>query len=395
MGDMRLPFTKATRDQIFGDWVDVLNRGECGSIIHIPKRSQLWRINQFLNNQSWLRKNLAGFNTLQLLALDLATTTIEDSPDLDKYINNTRQKGKTRLALLVLDADQVLREKPHLLAYLNQLFYQRPCQLLYFFGQNITRPNISSRLSDSSTLFQNILVYSYFNQKDSIYFLKFIAKEFGVHLPETVSQLIIQKCGGCLWLIKEAIRYYATTKDQKHLLDHESMLLKLDILYHEYHPEQALLEKIVRRNSDFSQKEKTLIQYLLKTRLIKKFKNGYRLTIPLLEKYIKHQLSLASRISLDESQHIVVGRHLAYSCFSRRQRRLLACLLQKPGTVFSRNQLAGVLWGIQNEDQYSEWALDQAVKRLRRKLIQLNLSPDLIQTVKNHGYRFTLLANDH
>jgi DNA-binding response OmpR family regulator len=65
---------------------------------------------------------------------------------------------------------------------------------------------------------------------------------------------------------------------------------------------------------------------------------------------------------------------------------LLTAMMKRPRTVFSRNQLADILWG---NDFYGELRLvDNHVYRLRDKLTAAGLDPCPVVTVRGVGYAF-------
>ena len=68
---------------------------------------------------------------------------------------------------------------------------------------------------------------------------------------------------------------------------------------------------------------------------------------------------------------------------------LLQKFLSEPGKLFSRDQIAEALWGKLANEKYSDWAIDKAISRLRKKL---KYNPkNKILTVKNMGYKYIIL----
>lgn len=69
--------------------------------------------------------------------------------------------------------------------------------------------------------------------------------------------------------------------------------------------------------------------------------------------------------------------------------RLLLVVSERPGQVFSREQLLQAVW---EQDYLGDSRLvDACVQRLRAKIEQVPASPVLLQTVRGFGYRFGLL----
>ena len=87
-------------------------------------------------------------------------------------------------------------------------------------------------------------------------------------------------------------------------------------------------------------------------------------------------------IELDRNSHRVrrAGRdvHLGPTEF-----RLLDCLLERPGRVFSRAQLLDTVWGLSSE--VDERTVDVHVGRLRKALTR-GRERDPIRTVRGAGY---------
>src|SRR5262245_55342335 len=67
--------------------------------------------------------------------------------------------------------------------------------------------------------------------------------------------------------------------------------------------------------------------------------------------------------------------------------RLLVCLLENPGTVVSREELARKIWPGGTFVDY-EHGLNAAVARLRQVLRDSAENPRYIETVARKGYRF-------
>ena len=67
---------------------------------------------------------------------------------------------------------------------------------------------------------------------------------------------------------------------------------------------------------------------------------------------------------------------------------MLVCFLKNKGQIISRDQIGDVLWGDKAYDRYSDWAVDQLISQLRKKLIDLGIKGASLQTIRNRGYRW-------
>lgn len=59
-------------------------------------------------------------------------------------------------------------------------------------------------------------------------------------------------------------------------------------------------------------------------------------------------------------------------------------------TIVTKSQLGDVIWKDEVNKKYSEWAIDQRINRLRRKLIDISANID-VETVYGKGYKITVI----
>lgn len=123
------------------------------------------------------------------------------------------------------------------------------------------------------------------------------------------------------------------------------------------------------------------------TRMLTAINNEVSLLSPLQQNLLatSKSLSLLSQISppLVEFQDF-----LFKAAPSAQEISLLALFKTQPSRIFSRDEIAQSLWGANWQSQYSDWAIDKAVSRLRANLASPRFH---IITVKNQGYRLISL----
>lgn len=109
----------------------------------------------------------------------------------------------------------------------------------------------------------------------------------------------------------------------------------------------------------------------------------------MLARYIK---SLLPKVNVRLSEnHIMVNELILDAHFSRKEQKVLRALLKSLGQVMSRESLAKVIWPVNTESFFTEWALDRIMARLRSKLVSLGISEELIVTLRGKGY---MIRND-
>jgi len=339
---------------------DVIKRSECGTIIGLSQREQSYRINQLIKDRP-------------LKTIDLKSYLIDYPENLKLPINN---KGKT--FFFISNADDLLEDKRSFLTYFNNLVKKNSqLSLLFFFQRNITYPWNLKIVSSYQYLLQNIYFYPKYQKYDLKQFLFYLENKFKTNLSINIKNLILKECGSNLWLIKEAVRHYSKNKDLRDLFNHEEMTFRLKAIYSELEEkEKQVLKKAARQESNFTDEEKSTIEYLNRTNYLS----------PLLNKFIIQQLTEGNILSLDKDKKIILNSISVDSFFSRSERKGLRYLLTFPNKLVIRNELAKALW---NEiDNYTDWALDQFIRRLRNKFVKLGLSKNILETRRNQGYIF-------
>ena len=103
---------------------------------------------------------------------------------------------------------------------------------------------------------------------------------------------------------------------------------------------------------------------------INKNNNQYELFSPILDIYF--------------SSSTRTEDNTVYESLIKSENIIFNLLLKNRGFIVEKETLGKALWGESNHDKYSDWAIDQTIKRLRTKLSKLN--PDTkIETKRGRG----------
>lgn len=363
------PISEETFSKFNGFINDVISRNETGSVIGLSQREQLFRVTQFLNRNNRPKKN-------RIKVVDLNSYLLEDSEDFKLQDLNLNE---TNIFLLV-GADCLLKEKLSFLSFFNDLTKKNtPPSLIFFFRQNITYPWTLEKLSPYQYLLQNLYYYPAYKEKDQKQFLYYLEQKFKITIPTKVKNMICDECGGNFWLIKEAVRYFAKTKDSKGIFDHEEMNFRLQVLYNELEDkEKEAIKKIVREEQFLTDEDRIVADYFKKMNF----------SFPILNKFIAKQIAKEKTITLNKDKRIVVNSVVVDHFFSRKERAALRYFLSQKQKIISRDEIAAAVWG--EDNSYSDWALDQFIRRLRNKYKKIGLKDDLVKTVKIKGFLFNI-----
>ncbi len=380
----------STLRNMFISWVNVININESASVLNISKWSQTYRIEQFLQDKEFLAKNVRDYGNIGFVKIDPNFFPFDNFKGFDRYLKSIIGKDKKSHVILVTNADYLITKYHDILGYINSYAINNVnTSFIFFFEKNITLPEIFRTIDSYPVLLQNIITNPPYASTDIDTFIRYKEKSFGSTIPEALVKKIKLLCGNRLGLITQAIRYYSLTRDEKSVFDHDEINLKVKLIWDEFEAsEKKLLEKIVKKEYDFSAEENDMINHFLKTRLLEKSKkNIYKITIPLLVRFMEKTLVKKAVIAADSGKKIVINDVVVDEFFSRRERKLIRRLMAEKNKTVKRERVGEMLWG---EEPYTDWALDQAIRRLRNKFFKLGLPKDIIATRKNSGFVFNV-----
>lgn len=378
-----------TLHKIFMPWVNVINIKESASILNTSKWSQSYRIEQFISDKEFLSKNLREYESVGFIKIDPDIFPFDNFKGFDKFIKTQAGSGKKNYVVLVSNADYLLTKFHEVLGYINSYAINNSnTSFLFFFEKNITLPEIYRKIDSYPVLLQNIITTPPYEPSDIDNFIRYKEEVFGITLPAAIIDRIKHNCGKRLGLITQCMRYYSLTRDEKNIFDHDELNLKVKLIWDELeNSEKKLLMKIVKREYDFTPEEKDIIDHFLKIRWLEKSKkNMFKLTITLLTHLIEKKLAKKASIALNPDRKITINDVVVDDFFSRRERKLIRNLLKEKNKTISREYVGNTLWD--DEGAYTDWALDQAIRRLRNKFFKLGISKDIIKTRKNSGFIF-------
>lgn len=218
----------------------------------------------------------------------------------------------------------------------------------------------------------NLAYQPLFSFEDSVAFLSGLEEQWSVSLPKGYKQILAENIGGHLFLLEEAVRIYRDNPSFgfKEILSAHTLVTKATAIFNElFEKDQAsireiLLDKRIPTNAS---------EYLKKTGLVKDGKIGLYFW-----QYMKQNLS-------DRETPFVHNTTYQKLQLTYVEEKLLERLEAK-NDIVSREEIASVLWDRQESAQkYSDWAIDQAIHRLREKVLSSQLGYE-IKTVKGRGF---------
>jgi len=385
-----LPITHETLEKMVSQWAKICQYHESGSI-YIPSKSEfLWRYHYLLDDKK-LYKKYFGKEMINLI--DAEGLALEDEIDWEKAFKKFSHNKFT--IFFIIGIDRILLEKNNsVLAFLEKKATAgRLASFLLFFNFDFTHPNFWPLLANKSALVRKIIFHPLYSNKDIRQFILWHYHDWKMKINKEQEQAIINQCGGRLWLVKEALRFIRDNPraKEKEIFSHEQMKWRLRTIWDKYlESEKVVILKVIKKQKNFTSEEKYSLQFLKATGQIRKNKKNWELTISLLEEFIKENL-LKTNLVLDKKGRILFNNQLIDIFLTRKERKIIKALLENKGKILVRDKLAEYIWGEKWSEFYSDWAIDQLIRRVRHKLVKLDISPKILKTVRNQGY---LLSSD-
>ncbi len=386
------------------EWLETIRRGEHVAVLFFHMADRFWRIQQFIEDHDLHRKILGQKHQYVFQVVDLNRSLVEEQDDLEYQIArqiNVRERhdpsrsfqeclsaytrAEKRLVIVVPQAETYLNGGDcHILekyAWLNE--YVPALSILTFYNCDILHLQLREYLPTNTVLYDTVSSYPLYDEQDSILFLRTLARRWNVTLSAKAIGELLSAFGGHFWFLKEAVREIVR---MGHWSAHEEgMRFRLEQLYRSLLPsELTAVRRLISGRWSLVGEEQHSASYMKKMRFLE---GRNRLTMAQFQRFVLGQPGSEARLEVRDGEIAMNGVPVS-RFFSRKEHRTLNVLLERKGEVVSRDEIAKRLWLTKTNEHYSDWAIDQTIARIRRRLVELSLPTSLIQTVRGQGYRW-------
>lgn len=384
-------------------WLRALGRGENVSVLFFPKTDRLRRLQQLLEDRQFLQETLGKGPTYMFQMVDFSLTVVEDHMDIQDYIArmlNMPSLGvppksfdewmtyfherNVRLVLILPDMEKYLIPPNHtILSYIAYLVIEFAPYIttIGFYESDLTHPSYLPLLPSSTFLLENVFHYPLYDDADTQAFITYLKTKWNLTLTSAQEQEIITRCGGHFWFVKDAMRQIA--HNGKWSIENESLQFRIKTVYSLLSQnQQQILLKLARGQQGFSAEEEQSLNYFKHMRVLNA-DNTFKVGV--LGEYIGQHAAGVVALTMD-TDHVFMNQIPIDQVFPRKEYRVLRLLLERKGTIVTREELAARLWPIDTDAQYSDWAIDQIIARVRKRLAELSVSPKVLQAVRGKGY---------
>ncbi len=250
----------------------------------------------------------------------------------------------------------------------------------------------------------NIVYVPLSNEQDSEYIIARLEKEFNRKYTTQEKSLLKEICGGHPYLLRSCCRLIALMNGQKI----ELRELKDTLITH-FEPRSAcqkIFDSLTTSQKDFlrilvsnpSSPVPDDAKILESLGLIKQIKDGSKVPFSELFRSVIEKgrsinatpAKINGSITFElKSGSIFLGEANVEDKFTRQEYEILRFLLSDSEKLRSRDEIGEAMWGKRSYEKYSDWAIDQVMSKIRKKLKTFGAENTLV-TVRGRGYKINV-----
>jgi DNA-binding winged helix-turn-helix (wHTH) protein len=248
---------------------------------------------------------------------------------------------------------------------------------IFFLQYPISEHLLSSTLQKLNIHTNLIRYQGTFSIADSLQFILYLQRKWKVQIDTSTKEFLIKTFDINYGLIKSAVRIIRLHEDisKESIIKNDFIKERAEIILRSLPSELVVM---IQNKKDITpivmQRYETVIEYLVQTKMIQKQKKSLRFTCAYYD-----TLTVISHSKEDN------GIHFTERFLSQKEALIFEELKRNKGVIVTRERIGDVMWGEEVGELYSEWAIDQAIHRIRGKLQEAHLSYNLI-TRKGLGF---------
>jgi len=273
----------------------------------------------------------------------------------------------------------------------------------------IESENISMWGELNEAILQNIIYIPLGAGVETEYFIQYFAHMYKTTFTNEETSLLEKLCGAHPYMLKVACRVILQNQSRNlstTIAELERMLLN----YYELRSvskaiydlrkgeEKNVLKKVAGGDLNFSVEEKEVLDLLEKLKIVVREKTGELRLFGLLFREavlysevdnIQTNTDGPSELEYNVQRGAILlhGKPIDEH-FTHQEHQVLLEFFMKPDVIITRDELGIALWGTESYDKYSDWAIDQLMSKLRKKIKDLGATTKLL-TLRGRGYKLT------
>jgi len=290
---------------------------------------------------------------------------------------------------------------------LKSLWSSLESKLLYVFltRSNIGSPEKVAGYGDfNEVILQNIVLVPILEKEDTKYLIDCLCQVLSCKISKEEAEIVEKLCGGHPYLLKAALRIVNKLDGERIKLEKlEELLINhyelrsvakgiLDVL----DEKTKIVFKKIAKGEKVESYERESLEVPEKLGLIsKQSEDTYRFFGQLFYQVVlkgdeKGRIIEGGGRGLgmeEKSGLITFNGQTIEEKFTSQEYSLLRMFMSKANKLCTRDNISETLWGKESFEKYSNWAIDQIISKLRKKLRAMGVKDGLI-TVRGRGYKF-------
>lgn len=404
MGKAKLAVSQLTFRQNAEKWLKIVRYNESGMVLNFIG-DHIYTVPQLLDDKKTLKEILGKYynryifvyaelntlSTVDSLRRELISSVLSNNIEIysdesiEQLISELVEKGY-EIAFLVTKGEKRFEDKDDLIVKLDYLARNYRVSVVFFSELNFLNAEFQEHTREFRSLFQNVIYQEIYGKNDADTFVSHNEKLWEISVPQNIREDILEKCGGSLWLLRQAIRSYRNDSSLKtaDLLNTFEIKNKIYSCWNQLFPgEQEVIRDLVKKQKKFVT-DMQAFEYLIRIKLLVRDKDDtYRLSIPLLETALTKPEDHEGLYS--ENQEVYYGDKNIGNLLTKKEKAILFFFLKNESQVVDKEKIGMEIWG----NSVSAWAIEKIISKLRKKLFQLGMPKDAISTKKGAGYVFS------
>lgn len=242
-------------------------------------------------------------------------------------------------------------------------------------------------------LSQNLVYFPLLSKNDSDNVVNYLIDKYGYKVGDKQKSYSVLYGGGNASLIKGVLRAFTENPEIRKDKIEEFLMARFDIKIVLEDIWDCLTEaekiNVNQAANKLNIESDSVPRRLLEQNIIIKAGTSFELFSPLFKEFVRNQRVEKQSVSFDpRTEDILISGVPIKEKITLNEYNLLVFLLKNKSKVISRDQIGDILWGKGSYEQYSDWAIDQLVSQLRKKIKKLGVNVNSLQTVRNRGYRW-------
>lgn len=279
-----------------------------------------------------------------------------------------------------LDDNEIIR----LLQLAKRIYFIAPSKIHFvlFLYHRWNEEEFSKIIAPYYSLFQHIIRPPERTDAEIEHFTRYRLSVWHHQLPDDAIDYIVHEAGGIPLFAKATARLATgeslTTLPQIHQLihNHPEYRERVRVFWETLTERQRnVLTDIVNGKTPADSE----VSHLEDMCIIERTSSGLSLRCPTLTRFINPNAP-AALADITKRIHLTPA-----------EKHIVETLCKTPGGIVSREAIATILWADKVDEKYSDWALDQAMSRLRRKLETLPPPTPKLVSKKKSGFYLDIL----